>query len=492
MGSRSISDETKPHAVLVPYPAQGHINPMTHLAKLLHSKGFHITYVNTEFNHKRLLRSRGTHALHALPHFRFETIPDGLPPSDLDAGQDPTSISYSTSNNCVAPLVELMSKLKQSASAPPITCVVHDGIASFAAKAANILGIPSVLFWTASSCGLVGYCQYPYLLHNATFPLKDESDVTNGYLETKLECIPGIHNFRLRDLPSFIRTTDPQHIMLNFVVGEIEAAHRASIIVINTFHDFEKSSLDYLSSLLPAHIYTIGPLHLLLRQINNTTTLSSIASNLWKEDSSVLHWLNSQSPASVLYVNYGSVTTMSSAQLAEFAWGLATTKRPFLWVIRPDLVEGGASMSTVLSSDSEFKKQIEGRGMITTWCPQEEVLNHPAVGGFLTHCGWNSTLESVCAGKPMLCWPFFAEQPTNCRYACVEWGIGMEVAPVVEREEVRRLVLELMEGENRGKEMREKVLEWKNKAEEATNPTGSSYQNMERMIEAMLNIKPPV
>ncbi|KAF7803734.1 7-deoxyloganetin glucosyltransferase-like [Senna tora] len=469
-----ISDEAKPHAVLVPYPAQGHMNPMMKLAKVLHSKGFHITYVISEFNQKRLLRSRGPHALQGLPDFRYETIPDGLPPSDADATQHVPSLCYSTSNSCLAPFLQLMGRLKQSASAglvPPVTCIVSDGAMTFSVEAANNLGIPSVLFWTASCCGLVG-------------------DVRNGYLETKVEWIPGIHNFRLRDLPSFIRTTDPQDIMLNFFLGEIENAHKASIIVINTFDDLEKFSLDYISSVFPAPIYTVGPLPLLLRQFNNnsttTSSLSSIGSNLWKEDSSVLHWLHSQSPASVLYVNYGSVTTMSSDQLAEFAWGLATSKWPFLWVVRPDLVEGG---SEVLSSES-FKKETEGRGMIATWCSQEDVLNHPAVGGFLTHCGWNSTLESVCAGKAIVCWPFFGEQPTNCRYACEEWRIGMEVGPVVEREEVRRLVVEVMEGENKGKQMREKALEWKRKAAEATKPGGSSYQNMERVVEAVLNMKP--
>ncbi|KAF7802666.1 7-deoxyloganetin glucosyltransferase-like [Senna tora] len=472
----SISDEGKPHhAVLVPFPSQGHVNPMTKLAKVLHSKGFHITFVNTEFNHKRLLRSRGPNALHGLPDFRYVTIPDGLPPSDADATQHIPSLCYSTSHTCLAPFLELMASLKRSASAglvPPVTCIVSDGGMTFSVKAANILGIPSVLFWTASSCGFVGYYQYGYLVDKGIVPLKDEGDVKNGYLETKVDWIPKIHNFRLRDIPSFIRTTDPQDIMLNYFIGEIENAHKASIVVINTFDDLEKSSLDYMSSVLSAPIYTVGPLPLLLRQTNNKN-LSSIGSNLWKEDSSVLHWLHSQSPASVLYVNYGSVTTMSSHQLAEFAWGLATSNQPFLWVIRPDLVEGG---SVVLSSD--FKKETEGRGMIASWCSQEDVLNHPAVGGFLTHCGWNSTVESVCAGKPVVCWPFFAEQQTNCRYACVEWGIGVEVGPVVEREEVRRLVVEVMEG----KLMREKALEWKRKAEEATK---------DRVVEAILNIKPP-
>ncbi|KAI4296383.1 hypothetical protein L6164_036346 [Bauhinia variegata] len=177
---------------------------------------------------------------------------------------------------------------------------------------------------------------------------------------------------------------------------------------------------------------------------------------------------------------------MSAEQLVEFAWGLANTKKPFLWVLRADVVRGG---SMILSS--EFANEIKDRGLIVSWCSQEQVLNHPSIGGFLTHCGWNSTIESVCAGVPVVCWPFFAEQQTNCRYACTEWGIGMEVDPVVKREEVKKLVNELMEGE-KGKKMKQKAMDWKKKAEEATSPDGSSYKNLDKLInEVMLKWNKP-
>ncbi|KAL5822162.1 hypothetical protein ACOSQ3_024044 [Xanthoceras sorbifolium] len=132
----SIKATTKPHVVIIPYPSQGHVTPMMQLAKLLHSKGFHVTFVNTEFNHNRLIRSKGPDALKGLPDFRFETIPDGLPPSDRDATQDVRALCDSTRKNCLVPLVELVGKLNSSAEVPPVSCMVSDGVMSFAIKAA--------------------------------------------------------------------------------------------------------------------------------------------------------------------------------------------------------------------------------------------------------------------------------------------------------------------------------------------------------------------
>ncbi|GAU37806.1 hypothetical protein TSUD_276230 [Trifolium subterraneum] len=124
---------------------------------------------------------------------------------------------------------------------------------------------------------------------------------------------------------------------------------------------------------------------------------------------------------------------------------------------------------------------LKDRGLIASWCPQEQVLNHPSIGGFLIHWGWNSTIESICDRVPMLCWPFFADQPTNCRYICNKWEIEMEIDTNVKREEVEMLFDELMVGE-KGKMMRQKVMELKKKAKENTSPGGCSYMNLDKVI----------
>ena len=173
----SLLAPNKPHAVCIPYPAQGHVNPMLKVAKLLHYKGFHITFVNTEYNHKRLLKSRGPNALDGLPDFRFETIPDGLPPPEIDATQDIPALCDSTSKNCLVPFRQLLAKLNSSSGVPPVTCIVSDGVMSFTLKAAEELGIPDVLFWTTSACGFLGYMHYRSLIERGFTPLKSTKKI---------------------------------------------------------------------------------------------------------------------------------------------------------------------------------------------------------------------------------------------------------------------------------------------------------------------------
>ncbi|KAF9608298.1 hypothetical protein IFM89_008583 [Coptis chinensis] len=380
MGSQQ--EARRLHAVCIPYPAQGHIAPMLKLAKILHHKGFHITFVNTDYNHKRLQNSRGPNSLRGLPDFQFHSIPDG------------------------------------------------------------------------------------------------DTYLTNGDLEMPIECIPGMNDIRFRDLPSSARTADAKDDTIDFVLSETERTYAAKAIIFNTFDVLEQEVLRAISFKLIRPlppIYTIGPLHLLLGQVSGTT-LDSIRSNLWIEEPECLEWLDSKEPNSVVYVNFGSVTVMTSNQLNEFAWGLANTNRTFLWIVRPDLVVGDSVILPL-----EFVTETQERGLVATWCSQEQVLSHPSIGCFLTHSGWNSTLESVSSGVPMICWPFFADQHTNCRYSCKHWGIGMEIDSNVKRKEVESLVRELMEGE-KGKEMKMKALDWKKKAEEATAPGGSSYMNIDNMI----------
>jgi UDP-glucoronosyl and UDP-glucosyl transferase len=308
--------------------------------------------------------------------------------------------------------------------------------------------------------------------------LTDESYLTNGYLETPIDWICGMQGIRLKDIPSFIRTTNCDDIMLNFDGGEAQNALKAQGLILNTFESLEHEVLLALRKRFP-HLYTIGPLPLLVNKLQ-PSKLDQIGSNLWKEDVRCLEWLSVYKPRSVVYVNFGSITVMTAEQLSEFAWGLANSMHPFLWVIRPDLISGEKAILP-----AGFISQIKDRGLLASWCPQDKVLSHPSVGVFLTHCGWNSTLESICGGVPMICWPFFAEQPTNCRYVCVKWEIGLEIDTYVRRAEIESLVREAIEGK-KGQDMKLKAMEWKEKAKEAVKQGNHSCKDFDKLVQFLL------
>ncbi|KAH6828449.1 UDP-glucosyl transferase 85A3 [Perilla frutescens var. hirtella] len=473
----SIAEKQKPHAVMVPYPAQGHVTPMMRLAKLLHSRGFHVTFVNTEFNHRRLIRSKGPDSVKGLPDFRFETIPDGMPPSDLDATQDVPLLCYYTKKTCLEPFKELLSRLNSSVGVPPISCVVSDGVMSFGIKAAQQMGIPDVQFWTASAASFIGYLHYRQLIQRGIAPFKNDDYITDGTLYKPVDWITGMPGIRLRDLPSVFRTSDPDDIMFEFFGEEAQNCLKASAMIFNNFHELEKEAIEtVISKFKYTNIYTIGPLPLLVAKHVPEGEVKYLNSSLWKTDTQVLEWLEKQKPESVVYVNYGSITTMTGENFQEFAWGLVESKQPFLWIVRPDVVKGNAA-----KLPREFLEVVEERGLLTSWCAQDQVLAHEAVGAFLTHCGWNSNLESISCGVPVIGWPYFADQQTNCHYSCQKWGIGMEIDHDVKRGEVANLIKEMMEGE-KGKEMRRKAQQWKKLAIAATDVGGESYVNFHEFI----------
>ena len=147
---------------------------MLKFAKLLHCKGFHVTFVNTEFNHKRILRSGGPVALDNLPGFHFETIPDGLPPSDIDATQDIPSLCAALNKNFLAPFKDLLVRLQNSVSEnnPPVTSIVSDPFAPFSIKAGEDVGLPVVMYATVRAIGYIGFKQLYALREKGFSPIK--------------------------------------------------------------------------------------------------------------------------------------------------------------------------------------------------------------------------------------------------------------------------------------------------------------------------------
>ncbi|KAK3423548.1 hypothetical protein EUGRSUZ_F00352 [Eucalyptus grandis] len=294
MGSMEMSH------VCIPYPAQGHINPMLNLAKLLHHRGFHVTFVNTAYNHSRLLRSRDPSFLDGLPSFQFRTIPDGLPPSDAGATQD------STQKSCLPYLRDLLERLNDESAtsgSPPVSCMVSDGVMSFTLDAAEAVGVPEVLFWTTSACGFMGYVQHRSLID------RDASNLTFGYLDTTIDWILGMRNIRLRDLPTFIQTTDPDDLMITPLLERGRVSEESLSQYFQHVRLIRHEVLDALKAMFPP-IYTLGPLHLLTEQLSDNDT-RQFRSNLRKEEPGCIEWLDSKQPGSIVYVNFGSITVMS-------------------------------------------------------------------------------------------------------------------------------------------------------------------------------------
>lgn len=465
--------------MVVPYPGSGNINPALQLAKLLHHHGAYVTFVSTEHNHERAQAAEGVAAVRGREGFRFEAIPDGLVDDARDARDYNLSLSMATSQRCATTLRELIERLNRTAGVPPVTCVVPTALMSFALEVAWELGIPSMVLWGGSAASLMGHMRFRELRERGYVPLKDESCLTNGHLETTvIDWIPGMPPISLGDISSFVRTTEPDDFGLRFQDTEANNCTKAGALILNTFDDLEA---DVLAALRAEYtrIYTIGPLGSLLRHhLNNDAANSTGGLSLWKQDTECITWLDTQEPGSVVYVNFGSLTVLTADQLAEFAWGLAASGHPFLWSIRENLVAGGDAAPTALPP--EFVAETAGRCRLAAWCLQEQVLRHPAVGCFLTHNGWNSTCESMAAGVPMVCWPGFADQYTNCKYACEVWGVGLRLDAEVRREQVAGHVRQAMEAE----EMRRSAARWKAKAEEAARPAGSSYENLQSMVEA--------
>ncbi|KAJ9562537.1 hypothetical protein OSB04_007697 [Centaurea solstitialis] len=480
-----MMDEKKPHVALIPYPAQSHIKCMLKLATLLHHHGLHITFINTHSNHTRLLGSAAAHRLHGAPGFQFWSVPDGLPNSinsDRDGSrshQEPTEILWQVTvylaTNFLDSFLEVVAGVET-----PVTCIISDGFMTFAGTllAAEKLGVPIILFWTMAACGFMGFYQAKVLIDRGILPLEDESYLTNGYLDTMID-IPGMKEIRLKDLPKHLLVIDPTGPVFSFMVETAKAADKHSHVIIHTFDELESNLIKELKSMFP-NVYTVGPLQLLLNQITPETEPKNSNLNgysLWTEEPECIKWLESKEPNSVVYVNFGSLTVMCLQDLLEFGWGLVNSEHYFLWIIRSDLVDG---KSAVLPA--ELEEVVKERGFIASWCLQEEVLNHRAIGGFLTHGGWGSVIESLSSGVPMVCWPFTGDQPMNCRQMCKDWEVGMEIGRSVKREEVEKVVRALMAGDE-GRRMRTKAIEWKKMTETAVGPDGSSARNVKKLVD---------
>uniref|UniRef100_A0A2N9G3S9 Glycosyltransferase n=1 Tax=Fagus sylvatica TaxID=28930 RepID=A0A2N9G3S9_FAGSY len=463
-----------PHVLIFPLPAQGHVNTMLNLAHLLSLAGLNITFLNSDYNHNRLLLYTNILARFAcFPGFQFKTISDGLPNDHPRAG-DRVMDLFGAVDLVTKPLFRemLYSGQLNSVTGQSVSCIIVDGILSFPIDMGNEVGIPVIHFRTISSCCFWVYFLIQDMIEAGELPIKD--------MDRLVTSVPGMETFlRYRDLPSFCRVNNLVDPNLQLVKNETRQSPRAHALILNTFEDLEGPILSHIRTKCPK-IYTIGPLHeiLKLRLESKTTSLQSQSSNsLFEVDRSCMKWLDAQPLKSVIYVSFGSITVMTVDELMEFWYGLVNSKQCFLWAIRPDLVAQKVGEGQI---PKELVEGTKDRGYMVGWVPQEEVLAHQAVGGFLTHSGWNSTLESIVAGVPMICWPYFADQQVNSRFVSEVWKLGLDMKDVCDRIVIEKMVSDLMV--ERKEEFMKSAAEKARLARESVSEGGSSYCNLDQLI----------
>ncbi|KAL6595457.1 hypothetical protein ACP70R_047797 [Stipagrostis hirtigluma subsp. patula] len=412
-------------------PFQGNLSPMLQLAGALHARGLAVTVL-----HAAAFDAPPDPARHRHPAgLAFVPVPVAVPDEAADDGVAKTFALNAAMEASGCARDALASLLKpDSEEAPRLACVVVDAALPAAHMAAADLGLPRLVLNTGSAACLRMFRSYDMLYRKGYLPS------TESNLDLPVKELPPL---KVRDLwdPSKLPNKESVQKTMDMWIQ----TKKNSGDIINTFEALEGRELETIQDELGITAFAVGPLHKL-------SYIDDVETSLLEADRTCIEWLNKQAPSSVLYVSFGSVANVTKDEFVEIAWGLANSGKPFLWVVRHDLVLGVEKFEL----PKGFECAVEGRGKVIEWAPQREVLAHPAVGGFWTHSGWNSTLESICEGVPMLSRPIFGDQLVNGRYVEDVWKIGFLLVGVLEQGKIERAIRRLME-EKEGTEARERA-----------------------------------
>ncbi|GJY47428.1 UDP-glycosyltransferase 83A1 [Tanacetum coccineum] len=448
----------RPHVLVIPYPAQGHVIPAMEFAQRLVKEGVKVTFINTEVSN-RLVTSNCLDKDVFGGLLQMVSIPDGLEP--WEDRSDIRKLTLSIFKNMSGKLGKLIETINTE-DGNKITCVIADGCMGWAVRVAKNMGIRSAAFWPASVTTLASILCFQKLIDDGII---SKSGVPLSHQIIQLsETMPPIKPENLvwagfEDVPTI-------EAIFQMIVEAEEAFRITEWFICNSTTELEPSPFSMYPNLLP-----IGPLLASNRLADQT-------GQFWQEDSTCLAWLDQQLPRSVIYIAFGSFTIFNQTQFQELALGLELSNRPFLWVVRP----GMTKESTAAYPDG-YIERVSARGRIVSWAPQQKVLAHPSIACFTSHCGWNSTLEGVTNGLPFLCWPYFADQFHNKTYICDIWKTGLgfnkDEAGIITREEVKSKIEQLLSD----KTFREKASDIKDKITSSLNEGGCSQRNINNFIE---------
>ncbi|CAI9760678.1 unnamed protein product [Fraxinus pennsylvanica] len=415
----------KPHAIVIAIPLQGHITPTVNLAVSLASK---------EFTHQMLSKSQHSssevdlfpEAIESGLDIRYTTIFDGFP-VEFDRFQHAHEYWECMFRDFQARVDEFVGKIIRS-DPQSAYFLIADTYYTWPATIARKYNLVNVSFWTEPALVFSIAYHLDLLRENGHFPCKDN-------VEENINYIPGVSSMNTRDLMSFLKESEIKRIIQKIVIKTFDdEVQKADFILLNTVQELEFVAISALHQKLPT--YAIGPVN-----FSTDSTKPVISQNLLPQTDTKA-WLDSKPPSSVLYLSFGSLVQTSKQIIQEIAHGLLLSKVSFIWVVRRDIV----SFEDTDVLPVGFTDKIRDQGLVVQWCNQNMVLSHPSIRGFLTHCGWNSVLESIWFGVPMICYPLRGDQPTNRKLVVDDWKIGINLCDreSVTKEEVAEKIDNLM------------------------------------------------
>lgn len=474
--------------VMFPFMMQGHLIPF--LALALHierTKGYTITFVNTLFHINKFRSSLPSTSSIRFLEIPFSSSDHGLPPNIDNTDTLPYNlvIRFLEASTSLKPAFQkLLQNLIQDKHGQKPLCVIGDIFLGWTATVAKELGLFHAIFSGASGYGLA--CYYSLWLN-----LPHRNVDSDEFYLPDFEEASKIH---LSQLPTNIFEANGEDPWSRFQKKNLLAYANSDGIIFNTVGNFDQMGLLYFKRKLGHPVWPIGPVLLSTENRTRVGKENGVKPEICRD------WLDTKPLNSVLYISFGSMNTISASHLMQLAMALELSGKNFIWVVRPPInFDINSEFKAEEWLPKGFEDRVSGRGLLVHhWAPQVEILSHKAVSAFLTHCGWNSVLESLSYGVPLLGWPMAAEQFFNAKLLEEKVGVCLEVArgkscEIRHEDLVAKIELLMSETEN-GNEIRKKAGEVKkmieNSMKDEKGLRGSSSKAMDDFFKAaMLKMK---